>query len=436
MKPASIYGHAVELLDAVTAGSRPADVVVAEFYRARKYLGARDRREIGEAVYGVLRQYRLLSLISERLRGADELSEGRHGALLAIYLLRFGHRADEAVREDLAPLWREGAGGVSLEEFILRYHAFDLDKAVAPDHAERLALIHSLPVAVVRDWIESFAEDEAANLAASSNAPPPVGVRVNTLRCTVAECAVEFTKHGIQAERAQYSPEALVLSKRASLERLPSFERGWFELQDEGSQLIARIVDPKPGQIVVDACAGSGGKSLALAALMRNSGKIHALDVDAARLGNIRDRIRRSGASIIVPGISTSSIGSADLVLVDAPCSGTGTYRRNPAAKLRFSEPALDRLVLLQEELLDRNARFVRSGGKLIYATCSTLSVENDRQIEKFLQRHPDYTLRDVRGILSDQGIAVALDGRFLRLHPHKHGTDGYFAAVMVRKSD
>jgi 16S rRNA (cytosine967-C5)-methyltransferase len=221
---------------------------------------------------------------------------------------------------------------------------------------------------------------------------------------------------------------------------LPSFRHGYFEMQDEGSQLVSMLVQATPGSTVVDACAGGGGKTLHLAAMMMNKGNIIAIEVEEYRLRNIHERLRRTGISIVQTCLAGESegvvmAGGADGVLIDAPCSGVGTFRRNPASKSMFTVDAVESLAKTQAELLDKYSLLVKPGGRLVYSTCTLIKRENEEQVEAFLARHPDFELLSAADILSQQGVKFEAESRYLTLLPHKTTTDGFFGAAMTRRA-
>jgi len=231
------------------------------------------------------------------------------------------------------------------------------------------------------------------------------------------------------------------LREKPALAKHPLFLEGAFEVQDEGSQLLGYLLEPKRGEMVVDFCAGAGGKTLLLGALMKNTGRLYAFDVSDKRLANLKPRLARSGLSNVHPARIEHErdtkikrlAGKVDRVLVDAPCSGLGTLRRNPDLKWRQSEDSVAELAVKQAAILDAAAKLVRLGGRVVYATCSLLTAENDAIIAAFLTSHPDFTLTPASAVLAKQGIA--LDGDFLRLLPHRHNTDGFFAAILDKKA-
>jgi len=261
--------------------------------------------------------------------------------------------------------------------------------------------------------------------------PATLDLRINPLKTTRDEIMTELKTIGLRAKLCPLSPWGIRVFERPSLNTLPMLKNGLVEIQDEGSQLVAVAMDAKPGERVVDFCAGAGGKTLAISAMMQNKGKIIACDVMEGRLKRSSERFRRAGLhNIEIRTLSSERDpwvkkhkGSFDRVLTDAPCSGTGTWRRNPDARWRDLGPGLDALLKTQAEILDSAARLVKVGGRLVYATCSLLPEENEKQIEKFLAAHPSFTL-----------VPCGLNGaEYLALTPAQHGTDGFFAAAMIR---
>jgi 16S rRNA (cytosine967-C5)-methyltransferase len=314
--------------------------------------------------------------------------------------------------------------------------------ALFEDPVRRLSLEFSFPEFIVDEWVRRFGEEETRALCTALNAQAPTVIRANTLKATRDRCAARLAEEGVKTQPTRYSPFGLVLHKRVSVTSLASFKEGWFEMQDEGSQLLSLLLEAEPGQIVVDACAGGGGKSLHLAMLMRNEGMIHAFDVDQARLDNMRPRLARSGVTIVHlhpaerdGDLVSVPAGTADAVLVDAPCSGVGTFRRNPGAKLRVSDAYVQQMHTTQRAVLDRFAGLVRRGGRLVYSTCTLLQKENEEIVEEFLSGHREFELLSAAEVLGRQGISLADADPFLLLLPHRTGTDGFFGAVMRRRA-
>jgi 16S rRNA (cytosine967-C5)-methyltransferase len=279
----------------------------------------------------------------------------------------------------------------------------------------------------------------AAEMRASSERPP-ADLRVNTLRATVEDCARLLGKERIETQATKLSPWGLRYLGDKNLASTRAFENGLFEFQDEGSQLVALLADARPEHQVLDYCAGAGGKTLALGAAMKNKGHLVAADVNDDRLARAKQRLKRAGVEnaerrMIDNDWAKKQRARFDRVLVDAPCSGTGSWRRNPDARWSAAAAKLDELAALQDEILDRAAKFVKLGGRLIYATCSLLPIENDERIKAFLSRHEDFAFTNARDVWATVTKTdwPCEERQFLRLSPAKHGTDGFFAAVLTR---
>lgn len=441
MKHSSLIGHAAEALERVMRVDRPADAVMQEFFGGRRYLGARDRRVIAGMVFDVLRRITYLRTVAADafVRADGEPGKAARAlALLLVHALVVSNEEMPLIQEGFGALWRTFMRSPPLDAVIPAVMKARECLAVPGDSVGRLALLHSCPTAVVRDWVTRFGEAEAEQLCIASNSPPPVALRVNTLRCTVDECRAALAAEGVEAMPSKLSPSGLVLAKRMHAAGLRTFRMGWFEMQDEGSQLLSLLVEPRPGGIIVDACAGAGGKTLHLASLMENRGRIVALDVSRKRLESLTERAARAGVTIAFAALPGGQevrdlAGKADAVLVDAPCSGTGTFRRNPGAKAMYSDDAVEALLPVQRRLLDESAGLVRLGGTLVYATCSLLHCENGEQVKRFLSTHSGFHLVSAPAILQRMGVGIASASLTLELLPHVTGTDGFFAAVMRR---
>lgn len=405
---------AVALVD-VLGNRGPADVKLSWFFKQNRELGTKDRAFVAESVYGVLRRKALLSHLAE---GEDPRK------LLLAWLLRVqGHSL------------RELDGALNKQQLEWA-HAI---KAVSTD---------ALPPAVQADlpewlwqWLSAqYGEAEALIIARSMHQPAPLDLRVNLIKATREEVQAKLASENTEITPTPYSPQGLRMTQKMNISRHPWFMEGKFEVQDEGSQLLAHLVAPRRGQMVADFCAGAGGKSLALGAIMRNSGRIYAFDVSEKRLLNLGQRLKRSGLSNLHSQLITSENdpklkrldGKFDRVLVDAPCSGLGTLRRNPDLKWRMTEQDLTELVAKQAGILARAARLVKPGGRLVYATCSLLQQENEQQAQAFLSAHPQFVLLPAGPLLAQQQVALDT-GDFLQLLPHKHQTDGFFAAVFEK---
>ncbi len=425
MTPAGQLAAAIDLLGLIEADPRPADAVANHFFRTRRFIGGGDRRAISHLVWGVLRSKRHLGWWLDYCRAPHTPR-----LLLALQALFSGQTPNKIaaafVSGRYGPPPLEPAEMTVLERLSTR----TLEHPDMPD-----AVKFEVP-----DWILSklraqFGPVLAAEMEAMNEAAP-LDLRVNLLKGNRDEALRALAAERLTAEPTTYSPWGLRLKNRQSITTGKAFREGLVEIQDEGSQLIALVLDAQPGMRVADFCAGAGGKTLAIAMGMGNKGHIVACDVSEPRLEGAIKRLRRAGVHnaerhLLEPGDKwlKRQEKKFDRVLVDAPCTGTGTWRRNPDARLRLTEQDLAELTAKQAEILDRAQKLVKPGGKLVYATCSVLQDENEAQMEAFMARHPEF-------IPSPLEAPEALRGsRTLRLSPAQHGTDGFFAAVMVRAS-
>lgn len=316
--------------------------------------------------------------------------------------------------------------------------------AAEPDAQRAFAIRHSMPDHFVTRLQRAFG-DEADAVARALAAPAPRTLRTNTLRCTRDQLCTELAANGIAATDTRWSPWGLSVEGDADLFALPCYERGWFEQQDEASQLAAAIVQPPPGGRVLDLCAGAGGKTLAVAAMLQNRGEVLASDVHAGRLQELRRRARRAGANNVraveVAGTGPDRLVDAfgpraDRILVDAPCSGSGSWRRRPEARWGIDEARLHALVATQRGLLERAVDLLAPGARVVYATCSLLPEENEAQVEWLTARRAELEVVRVKELLGADAARPIADGTgtFLALRPDRHGTDGFFAAVLRRR--
>ncbi len=431
------------------AARRPADQVLREFFRTRRYLGSSDRRFIAEKVFAVLRHHTYLSSLAAVVmaRMPDARMRVPYPSIVLVALLEAGKNAvggsEPGLAEDVGGIWRMDVPDADCASFLGIARGVRLPDSLLRDDEEGLAVRYSLPAFVVRRWLDRYGAEETKQLCEAMNAPAPVSVRVNTLACTVEQCRASLAAHGIDAATTRYSPVGLVLPKRVNVQELPPFRQGWFEMQDEGSQILSYLPEVRPGMTIVDACAGGGGKTLHLAALMGNRGRIIAVDISRFRLESLKERARRGGVTITETVIAHENglppllrDVKGDVVTVDAPCSGTGTFRRSPWLKLNLEEERVREMSALQLDLLRRYAPVVAPGGKLFYSTCSLLCEENEEVVRDFLRDSPEFSLLQAGEILRRQGLTVGqTEGADLTLLPHKTGTDGFYGAVMVRSA-
>jgi 16S rRNA (cytosine967-C5)-methyltransferase len=415
----------LEVLGMVREQAWLADRALEVVLRRERRLYAAERRAAAEALYGVVRWQGQLEWLLGRRAGLAEL--------YAAWLVRRGDVAPAAAarRLGLAPSALAGAQGA------------DARIAAVQDPVERLAVEQSLPPWLAGRLVAELGAEEARALAVAMNRRAPLTVRANLLRTTRDALRERLAAEGVPSEPTRHSPWGLVLEGHENAFALPSFKEGLFEVQDEGSQIIALACGARPGMKVVDACAGAGGKSLALAAEMRNRGSLLALDVDPERLEEARRRARRDGvhnlrARVVLRGAEADAElrgeeGKADVVLVDAPCSGLGTLRRKPDARWRLAPEEPESFASTQRELVARFARLVRPGGRLVYATCSVLRVENE-EVAAFAAGLPGLAPLPLARTLGEALAAeLGAEGHLLRLWPHRHGTDGFFVAAFQR---
>jgi 16S rRNA (cytosine967-C5)-methyltransferase len=429
MTPPARISAAIELLAAIEAAPRkPADAVANDFFRLRRFIGSGDRRAVSDRAWHVLRARRRLGWWLAR---AESVVTPR--LLVAASLVLEGWTLDGVAQSfsggRFAPTMLSADERASLR-------ALEGHTLVHPGMPRSVAL-------EVPDWIlpkleARFGAGLAAEIAAL-DLPAPLDLRVNLLKTTRDEAVAALAAEGIEAVETPISPWGLRIAGRRPVSSGKAFQDGLVEIQDEGSQLVAALVDARPEMRVADWCAGAGGKTLAMAMTMANRGHIAACDVSAVRLDGAVRRLRRAGVHnverhLLEPGDKWAKrrAGTFDRVLVDAPCTGTGTWRRNPDARIRLSETSLTELVAKQRELLDRAARLVRKGGRLIYATCSVLPEENDEQVQAFLSTHSDFAVLPLAAVWRLDG-APPSPGDFLSLTPLSHCTDGFFGVVLER---
>ena len=414
-----VFDHTVRALSGVLSPGAAADKGLSEYFRANPKLGHADRGVVAETVYAVLRNRRSLA-------AACGSEYPRELALAALARVR----------------------GMNLKQFehVLRSSDKDLVQRAKAWNADEAppAVRNDLP-----DWLwEQLAAergvDAAEALARGLKQPAPLDLRVNATKLGREEVLTKLRESDLEGEPTPYSPHGIRLNGKPVLQRHPLFLSGSVEVQDEGSQLLAELVGPKRGELVVDFCAGAGGKTLALGALMRSSGRLYALDIASGRLAKMKPRLSRSGLSNVHPiridsenDIKVKRLaGKADRVLVDAPCSGLGTVRRNPDLKWRHEPSDIGELAVKQSAILVAAARLVKPGGRLVYATCSLLGQENRAIADAFLAAHPEFTELDAVELLAKRGIVIASAAApALELLPHMHGTDGFFACVMERRA-
>src|SRR5512142_419646 len=407
----------VQALRAALKMEHPADAVLRHFFQAER-IGSNERALVAETLFGVLRH----RLFLEHGCTLDDKGQATARRMALAYWIKFG---GYNLRE-MEPLLKAKEA-----EWLGKVKGIVIDQLPLPIQAE-------LPEWIVEKLRAHHSDAEILALGRSMQQPAPLDLRVNTLLAGRNEVLQSLQAEGMDAQATPYSPVGIRLKNKPALNKHALFLTGKFEVQDEGSQLLGMLLAPKRNDMVVDFCAGAGGKTLMLGAMMNSQGRLYAWDISEKRLANLKPRLKRSGLSNVQPQLiaheNDSKIkrlaGKIDRVLVDAPCSGLGTLRRNPDLKFRQSEKSVAELTQKQAAILAAASKLLKVGGRLVYATCSLLHEENQAIVEAFLAQHPEFALLPASEVLAQQKIALQM-GDYLQLLPQVHGTDGFFAAVM-----
>lgn len=415
--PPAILGNTEEVLREILRFTAPADTTLSRYFKDHPRLGSRERGAVAEGIYAVLRNKSFFT---------DFAEAGSSPTMRRLTIMGLA----EAMGVD-------SLGGLTEDETAFLNRINEIDRTLMP-----VQMRSNLPKWLFDKFVAQYGQEETLALAHALNQPAPLDLRVNSIKTTRDDAVARLLEAPIAAEPTPYAPLGLRVLKKPSLQNLPLFKEGAIEVQDEGSQILSQIVGAKRGEMVVDFCAGAGGKTLALGALMRNTGRLYAFDVSEKRLAKLKPRMARSGLSNVHPVQIAHErdakvkrlAGKIDRVLVDAPCSGMGTLRRNPDVKWRQKEEAIAEMHEKQIGILDGAARLLKGGGRLVYATCSLLEEENQRVAENFLATHPEFDLVPMSKVLAEQKIPLEM-GDYLVLLPHVHQTDGFFAAVFERKA-
>ena len=430
MREDAVLQSVIELMERWQSSGDDADRTVAGYVRDRRYIGGGDRRKLSHDVHQLIRHQARLGWHCEQTGG----DAGSARALMIAELVIVRRIPDQKLKA-LFSGSQYGPPSLSAEErcWSERLRGRQLDHAAQPK-----AVRDEMPKHLHKMMLTVFGERLAAEMAAL-NATAPLDIRVNTLKASVRDVRAALQARGMAAQPLPFGLSGLRLKNGTPIAKTDLYAAGAVEIQDAASQLCAALVAASPGQKVLDLCAGGGGKTLALAAAMRNKGKIIALDTQGARLDNARKRLRRARVTIaqlrtIADERDTwlrGKSGFFDRVLIDAPCSGSGAWRRNPAARWRLSKRDVTDFARLQGRILKAGAARVTWGGRLVYATCSVFEEEDERVVTAFLRDRPEFGLVAVETIAPGLGLT----GEMLRLSPHAHDTDGFFVAVMERHS-
>jgi 16S rRNA (cytosine967-C5)-methyltransferase len=418
MHPKALLEACAELVGLALKLEHPADAVVSRYFREHRGLGPRERATLAETVYAVLRRKLQFDHFAPSGSGPRE----RRMAILG-----FAGPRDflKSALSDTEKAWLDQCDAVPASDLLERHR-------------------HNLP-----EWMVPPLKEQVGDgfwpLAESLLRPAPLDLRVNALVAKREDVAKELARAGIETQPTPYSPWGLRLTGKPALTKLEAFTRGAIEVQDEGSQLLAAMLDARRGEMVVDFCAGAGGKTLAIGASMRSTGRLYAFDTSAHRLDALKPRLARSGLSNVHPAAIAHErddrikrlAGKIDRVLVDAPCSGLGTLRRNPDLKWRQSPQGVQEMAAKQLAILRSAARLLKPGGRLVYATCSLLRGENEAVALAFGEQESAFQVLPAIEALAPLKLAdpgALCSGDYLRLWPHRHATDGFFAASWVRR--
>ncbi len=432
MTPAARIQAAIEILTGIDAAARPAEQTLADYYRKRRYIGSKDRRAVSALTYDIIRHR---ARIAWHLEHSGLTPPWGRLEVLA-FLLLSGCQSLPSL-EALCAAGGYGPGELGTDEVsVLR----NLEDRALSEESQPLAVRREMPAWLLPSFERAFGPGFEAELDALLQ-EAPLDLRCNSLKTNRADAQAALAGEGIEAVPTTLSPFGLRVAARRAVRSTRSYANGLVEIQDEGSQLAALLCDARPGMTVADVCAGGGGKTLALAAAMAGEGRLLAADVDPARLDRAAGRLHRAGAEFVerLPLSDllevTDLAENCDRVLVDAPCSGSGAWRRQPDARWRLTEADLARYRAAQQEALTGAAGLVRPGGRLIYVTCSLMPEENEDQVQAFLQKKPDFATRPVAEVWTSViGPDCPATSPFLALTPAGHGTDGFFVAVLERR--
>ncbi len=415
------FDFVIQALRTILPLAHPADTTLRYFFKNER-IGSKERELVAETVFGVLRHRLFLEYACTGYPPSTEVPTPRRMALA--YFLRFG---GYNLRE-VEPLLKRGE-----KEWLTIVKGIKIETLP-------LSIQSEIPEWLVEKMGASYNDDDILTLGRSMQQVAPLDIRVNTLLAKREDVLQQLQAKNIEAFATPYSPIGIRIREKIPLNKDPLFTEGKIEVQDEGSQLLGFLLAPKRNDMVVDFCAGAGGKTLMLAAMMNSQGRLYAMDVSEKRLANLKPRLKRSGTSNIQPMLISHEndlkvkrlAGKIDRVLVDAPCSGLGTLRRNPDLKFRQSPESIKELTIKQSAILSSASRLLKRTGRLVYATCSILPEENQDIVQSFIEKNPDFVLLPAGEVLQKQKIPLDCND-FLELRPHIHGTDGFFAAILER---
>jgi len=432
MTPAARYQASIELWDKIKTARVPMDGVCGDYFRTRRFIGSKDRAEIAERAYNMMRAYARLLWWCTRL---DMDHTARSFVILTAILI------DSKTADELPDYFN---GNKYHPDILTEDETTAIQKCTTLNHTDMSEDIVSECPTFAYDRLKELFGDTYTDEMAAMLKPANLDVRVNTLKIDRGNAGAMLAKDNIETTPCPYSPVGLRLKSKAYLAHSKAFKKGMIEIQDEGSQLLALICNAQPGMQILDYCAGGGGKTLALAAQMQGKGRIVAMDIEERRLAKSKPRLTKAD----VHNVELRPIlddkhrkwfkrqkDKFDVVLVDAPCSSSGTWRRNPDLKWHHFGPTHEAIQDMQSDILNKVHASTKIGGRLVYATCSLFKEENEHQVEKFLKENTNFKLVPATQAWSETGMKTPcpVDGDYLRLSPHQHKTDGFFAAILER---
>lgn len=430
MTPGARIQAVIDILEKMEDSRVPLDTVCGDYFRHRRYIGSKDRAFIAETIYILTRATARLGWWMQK-HDQEDTPRNRIVTYLGLQErdLKWAFEGGKYAPDPLTPSERAYADKLPVsEDFTSPDMPIDVQVECPTEHVEKLQTAFG----------DNFEEEMKAMLVTA-----PLDIRVNVTMADREKVHKSLETESVETDETKFSPWGLRARNKTYLSRTRAFTKGWIDIQDEGSQLIALACNAKQGMHVLDYCAGAGGKTIALANAMNIKGRIIAMDIDARRLEKSRPRFRRAYVHDIIETRALTEDknrkwlkrqkGTFDVVLTDVPCSGSGTWRRNPDMRWTTYGPSLEEILAMQTDILERTAKCVKEGGRLVYATCSLFKEENEDQIERFLKDHPEFELLPISKAWP-QDLPVPCEGDVMRLTPHQHKTDGFFAAVLVRK--
>ena len=438
------YNSVLLLLNSILQGKKYPDLLISELFKNEDF-SSDEKAVIVDLVYGILRHLGRLDYIighASRAMTKNLDQDILNSFRICTYQALFTNVSEAGIVNNAVAM---SSNNTKLSGFVKRTIEAILknkDTVILPDPEmspiEYICDYHSHPRWIVEKWLTelgSFKEVEAICLA--NNMEPPLTIRVNPLKSDIGSLQKALDEEGYSSSRTELSPFGLIVDKKEDIFKTRAFKEGLFEVQDEGSQLVTLLTGVKPGELVIDACAGNGGKSLFLSGLMKNRGTIIASDLSAVKLANLRRRAGKAGAFNIKTANKEALNeynNMADCVFIDAPCSGMGVFRRNPDSKWRLTPDDVKELAVKQKEILSEYSRLVKPGGRLVYATCTISREENEDNVQGFLDENRDFYLVPVLQMHDFDFSKLTCEDGFFRSLPHISNTDGFFGSIMLKK--